>query len=357
MRRASKRLIHAIIALVASVILCIGACLAWFAMNSEVSGNGLQTQVKSGDIVSFEVQAYYLDFNGSNTQNYIKAETGNVDALDKVFDNNAENKGTLGKLDTFEDSKNDEMRPYDSSKTYASAVLFEVSYVLNEDTDIDKKFRIYVTCPTAIDDYMSENVFNVLSAGNNTYKSSVSNAVSIFSATSENNVYTTSGTGTTFIENDKTKSFKKVLANNISISGGTSKILYYVMDYDSTLFDTLSTKMLELGGTLNSELLLYGDVIFGIEEYTDSTPTVTEVTFISTTSKTSQAVGSDTISSTWEFLLTYSDDTYKTVKYNAEVFSITWLDTSGPGNGTATVTHKATSLSCTVDYTITNGTM
>lgn len=281
MRRASKRLIHAIIALVASVILCIGACLAWFAMNNEVCGNGLQTQVKSGDIVSFEVEAYYLDFNGSNTQNYIKAETGNVDALDKVFDNNAENKGTLGKLDTFEDSKNDEMRPYDPSKAYASAVLFKVEYEIEDGSS--KTFRIFAECD-------EDSLLNVERVGETTnFTSGLSNTVTFVSATqygtAPNYTYTqTDGANPTAFVGGvglREKSFHLNLKGGIAdteAEGNYKGTDYFIMDYEKERFAYISSLLLKNGGGLNSSLTLTGDIALGIEEY-DPTTTEYTVTF------------------------------------------------------------------------------
>lgn len=290
MRRASKRLIHAIIALVASVILCIGACLAWFAMNNEVCGNGLQTQVKSGDIVSFEVEAYYLDFNGSNTQNYIKAETGNVDALDKVFDNNAENKGTLGKLDTFEDSKNDEMRPYDPSKAYASAVLFKVEYEIEDGSS--KTFRIFAECD-------EDSLLNVERVGETTnFTSGLSNTVTFVSATqygtAPNYTYTqtVNANPTAFVGGVglREKSFHLNLKGGIAdteAEGNYKGTDYFIMDYEKERFAYISSLLLKNGGGLNSSLTLTGDIALGIEEY-DPTTTEYTVTFMDGTTQLQQ---------------------------------------------------------------------
>ena len=58
--KASSRLIKALIALAASVVLCIGVCLAWFASNGEVDSSGLSTVIKSSNIKTYTVKAISL---------------------------------------------------------------------------------------------------------------------------------------------------------------------------------------------------------------------------------------------------------------------------------------------------------
>ena len=266
MKRASKRLIMSIISLVVSVILCIGMCLAWFAMNTDVSGNGLQTQVKGSDIVSFSVNAYYLDFNGDDKTKYIKAETGNVTINSELteFDKNSN-----GVFNTSANG-NDEMRSYDPSRSYASAVLFEVSYEIKADSE--NTFRIYATCPDTTK-HMTENVFTVVKDSapeNDAYYSSVSNSVFLSEATSEGSevvIYSyNSSNNKTFIDGEYNKNYTQILKTGITKEQATDT-LYYIMDYDEALFSSLTNLMLASGGTLSSTLTLDGDVVFGIEEY------------------------------------------------------------------------------------------
>ncbi|MGN1104476.1 MAG: Ig domain-containing protein, partial [Candidatus Coproplasma sp.] len=353
MKRASKRLVMSIIALVASVILCIGMCLAWFAMNKDVSGNGMQTQVKGSDIVSFEVVASYLDFNDSNKTDYKTTDNGNVSTLEKTFD-----KDDNGVLDLSSDngsSSNDEMRSFDSTKMYSSAVLFTVDYEILAGSD--KTFRIYATCPYTTE-HMTENVFTVIKSTaegeTDTYYSSVSNAVFLTEASLSGGKYTCKTSGSEaidvkFIKEDYSKYFTRYLKTGIestSSDANTKGTLYYLMDYDEDLFNVLTNAMLTSGGTLNSKIVLDGDVVFGIEEYDISAaePTVETVTFVNSTSVTTQAAGSDVMTASWQFLLDYSDDTLETVKYNSSDssdFVITGLDTSVVGeNKTVTITYK-----------------
>lgn len=65
--KATKRLVKALIALVASVILCIGVCLAWFATNGETDATGMKSHIKSTNIIKFEIEAYKLTNKSTET--------------------------------------------------------------------------------------------------------------------------------------------------------------------------------------------------------------------------------------------------------------------------------------------------
>lgn len=291
MKKASKRLIHAIIALVASVILCIGACLAWFAMNNEVSGNGLQTQVKSGDIVSFEVTAYYLDYNSVN-ENYsvvvgnselIKDANGTPLAIDHNGD----------MIINSSDSSKDVMRPYSLMGEYTTAVLFKVEYEIEDGSS--KKFRIFAECD-------EDSLLNVERDGETTnFTSGLSNTITFVSATKS----TKPSGNSTFAAGDDTPNYtytQTVNANptafvggvglreksfHLNLKGGIADTEaegnykgtdYFIMDYEKERFAYISSLLLKNGGGLNSSLTLTGDIALGIEEY-DPTTTEYTVTF------------------------------------------------------------------------------
>lgn len=291
MRRASKRLIHAIIALVASVILCIGACLAWFAMNNEVSGNGLQTQVKSGDIVDFKVTAYYLDYSSGN-KNYsvvagnselIKDANGTPLAIDHNGD----------MIINSSDSSKDVMRPYSLMGEYTTAVLFKVEYEIEDGSS--KKFRIFAECD-------EDSLLNVERDGETTnFTSGLSNTITFVSATKS----TKPSGNSTFAAGDDTPNYtytQTVNANptafvggvglreksfHLNLKGGIADTEaegnykgtdYFIMDYEKERFAYISSLLLKNGGGLNSSLTLTGDIALGIEEY-DPTKTEYTVTF------------------------------------------------------------------------------
>lgn len=58
--KASARLVKALIALVVSVVLCIGVCLAWFSSNGKTDADGMGSHIKSTNIKTFSVKAFSL---------------------------------------------------------------------------------------------------------------------------------------------------------------------------------------------------------------------------------------------------------------------------------------------------------
>lgn len=65
--KATKRLVKALMALVASIILCIGVCLAWFATNGKVEANDMNSNIKSTNIIQFDIEAYELTDKKTHT--------------------------------------------------------------------------------------------------------------------------------------------------------------------------------------------------------------------------------------------------------------------------------------------------
>ena len=383
MRKASKRLINAIIALVASVILCIGVCLAWFAMNDEVTGEGMQTQIKSGDIVSFNVTAYYLDYSSSNN-NYkvvagdselIKDANGTKLTIDHNGDkiiNSLTSTGTTGDMDV--------MRPYSVNGGYTTAVLFKVEYEIVDGSS--KKFRIFAECD-------EDSRLKVTEVSKDKFKSYLSNTVTFVSATQSatangsstfaegddttpNYTYTAGETNTAFVGGVglREKSFNINLSDGITTAslgeekknsnGNYENTEYFIMDYEKERFTYISSLLLESGGGLNSSLTLTGDVVLGIEEYTEGetvTPTAINVDTLAYNYSTAykQSMGADIMTPNWQFVVTYSDGTKKVIVGTNSNLNITGVTTTTVGPGTATATYTegtADPISCSVPYTI-----
>ncbi len=364
--RVSKRLLFAIISLVLSVVLCAGVCLAWFSVNGEVGAGGPPAELEA-DIVDFNVKAYYLEFSDETKTEYVKSDNGNISAsFDKVVD--------LGSDGTVDNSY-DQMRPYDPVRSYSTAVLFEIDYTLNAKSG--RTFRIYSACPYVVAGYLDENVFTVKEGSSEEeFLSTLSNCVFMSKAQMAGGVYSYSRSDSqTFIKDDYTKNYKKVIAegitasNNVDNAASNTGKLLVIVDYDTTLFTGISTYMLEEGGLLNSRLTFGGDIVFGMESYTgtEPVPEVTSVAIVNSTSTTYQSVGNtDYMSSTWKFVLNFSDGTYETVKYNPTDFSIEMTEFNGAaktgsglytqevGTGKALVTYKG-SLTTEVAYAINQG--
>lgn len=119
--KASKTLLKAIIALAASVIMCGGVCLAWFAVNDKVDATDYSSDIGDINIKEFEVKAYRLTLMG--TTNGAPDYTVGSEALSdsvKMFDY-----GGLVNDDT-------------------TAVLLEFTYNFYEEQG--KTYAIYADC-------------------------------------------------------------------------------------------------------------------------------------------------------------------------------------------------------------------
>ncbi|MGN0804114.1 MAG: Ig-like domain-containing protein [Candidatus Coproplasma sp.] len=384
MKKASKRFISSVIALVGSIVLCIGACLAWFATNNEVTGNGMNTQVKSGDIVNFAVTAYYLDYS-SSSDNYsvvpgdsdkITDASGNKLTIDQNGDkiiNSLTSAGTTGDMDV--------MRPYSVSGGYTTAVLFKVEYEIVNGSS--KKFRIFAECdkesrlkvnPVKNSDGTNSGNFTSYLSNTVTFvsatQSATQNGTSAFAEgndTTPNYTYTAGEDATAFVDGVglREKSFSVGLKEGIEDTDKTdganySGTEYFIMDYEKERFTYISSLLLESGGGLNSGLTLNGDITLGIEEYTEgevvkpTSITVDTLAYNKTTAY-KQSIGSDIMTPKWQFVVTYSDGTQKVIVGKNSNLTITGVTTTSVGNRTATATYKegtTDAVTCSVPYTI-----
>lgn len=364
LKKASKRLIWSIIALVASVVLCIGVCLAWFAANREVYGEGLHTNLHSKDIIDFKVTAYYLNEgkDEANAGTFTKGD-GNLDPDKKVIDKNGD-----GEINTT--GEKDVMRPFSLDNAYTTAVLYKIDYVLAGDVNSDKTFRIFAECPDT-------SRIKVETSDRVSFNSSLSNAVKFFNATANGSdpdtaVYTpTVNTEDAFTNLDHEKKFRVNFYNGIqgkensddctiNADGNWAGTKYVIMDYGSDRFAHLASLMLENGGSLNSKLNLTGDITLGMEEYTQETVVPETLELDDNGASFTQSIGSDVISHKWQFVVTYSDGSKKViVGTNGNLSSNNNkginIDTATAGKNTVKVTYTegaATPPTCDVTYTV-----
>ena len=358
-KKASKRLISAILALIASVLLCIGVCLAWFAVNNDVRGDGLQTQIKSNEVVGFNVTAYFLDYSSLNktysivngNKDIIKDANGNVITVDYNSDTIINSDG----------NNKDVMRPFSLSGEYTTAVLFKIDYEILGSSE--NNFRIFAQCPDT-----SRIKVTPVDGSPNNFTSSLSNTVKFVQAQKSGDDYGALTGKQTFVNELYEKSFHISLCEGINAaslgdgkkngSGNYVDTKYVIMDYERDRFTYISSLLLESGGGLNSGLTLLGDITLGIEEYTNETvvPTSIVVDTLARDYKTAytQPMGTDVMSPKWQFVVTYSDGTKKLVSGQNANLSITNLNTNivGKSTATATYTENEKSVSCQVDYTI-----
>ncbi len=244
--RASKRLVMAIIGFVLSLALCLGMCLAWFAISEEVDSKGAAIRMDDEDFVC-EVNAYYLD-NTDAENVYVKGK-GNVTVGAEVLEVDDGNDGELS-------SDKDKMRPYGSVENFATAVLYEVKYTIKRESGT---YRIAATCdsdtisvtrkPDAVDVFDSDlsNVVGYYQAGAN------SNAENRFKRSDDHSAIM-------FYKVDNTKEQKLELEGGIGYNGGKEVVAYFIMDYMDFPFVKLSNEMVQHEGTLNSRLDFAGDL-------------------------------------------------------------------------------------------------
>ena len=121
--KATKRLVKALIALAASIVLCIGVCLAWFASNADVNANGLNDRIKGINITEFKIEAYELT--------YVDSE---------IVDGKSVTTYTVG--DPTGATTGVKMAEYGGLGTTALLLKFTYSF---EDT-LNKNYSIYADC-------------------------------------------------------------------------------------------------------------------------------------------------------------------------------------------------------------------
>lgn len=125
--KATKNLIRAVIALVASLVLCIGVCLAWYAQNGKVWGDGLNSNIKSTNITQFDVEAYTLSDKVTQTVDGTSVTTFTV--VDKIEGDNPVKQMTAygGMVDVK-----------------VTALLLKFTFTF--DDTLNKNYAIYANC-------------------------------------------------------------------------------------------------------------------------------------------------------------------------------------------------------------------
>lgn len=257
--KASKRLIMSIVAFLVSVILCVGAVLAWFVMNDKVDADSASVNVVNGDIVDFTVTVYYLD---DATGGYNKADSGNVkDLFGETYNVDY---GSDGKLTSDKDS----MRPYGGlGNNFATAVLYEIQYEIRVNSN--NTYRIYASCPEK-----STLSVTPLDDNGDTFSSALSNVVAYYNAEANGDLYSkTSNRASSFVQSTNDKDYVLRLQGGIvpsaanNAAGNFKGTSYFIMDYLPDNFIYLSSEMIKEGGSLNSGLELFGDLTIHIETY------------------------------------------------------------------------------------------
>lgn len=268
--KASKKLITAILSFVLSLVLCVGVCLAWYSANRKVGAGSPSVGLVEGDIISFTVNAYYLD---TATGGYKKADTGNV-AFEGGFETGAEHVDA----DTFGLLEDDDfMRPYGViGSPFATAVLFEIEYELRTSKT---SYRIFASCPANsaldVEDTDEDDI----------YTSGLSNAVGYYgvNVSESEDTYSKAGEAVDRFVQDNAKNNVVVLEKEIvpekanNERGNHVGKIYVIMDYIPENFIYLSSLIISKGGTLNSGLMLTGDLSISISSYDKNDPDIPDV--------------------------------------------------------------------------------
>lgn len=237
--KATKRLITAIAALVASVVLCIGVCLAWFSAIDRVSGGGMSESLKQQNIESFTVTAYTLEeLNDDGGAAYKKGDKVTGDPVS--------------------------MKDY-GSLNGTTALLLEISYKFREVSN--RNYGIFADCNR-------ERVLEQNGTDENqtiNFKSNLSDAVTIYRAVvdAEGKVSLTENGALEFTDDSGGEIIKdRVVLNGSAITDADTDIhtIYAVIDYNELHITTLYARALNEGGTLNSQMVFNGDITFYIEE-------------------------------------------------------------------------------------------
>lgn len=235
--KATKRLVKALIALVASVILCIGACLAWFATNNDVNANGLQSQINDINIKSFTVTAYSLKG---------KKVTSGVTTY-AVGSEVTPNNGGIN------------MEAYGNLWGKETALLLEFKYEFNE--NLGKNYAIYAELEKTI----GEVIKNTATGTEYDFLCDLSLATGFYGATvagvTADSVVTRNGELTAEDEDEK-----QINLNGGAAAYGDGLVFYCIIDYDARNMESLYLEICEMGGSIFSKMLFEDDISFYMQE-------------------------------------------------------------------------------------------
>lgn len=242
--KATKRLLGAIAALVASIVLCIGVCLAWFSVNDKVNGNGMQSGVKGVNIKTLNVTAYKLT----------------EAAADGVYIKGAAISGNAVKMES-----------YGGLNPATTALLLEISYSFYSAEG--KNYNLYAKCNKTLQSV------SPVAGGGDLFECHLSDAVRLYGAAVEGTSVTlTDSEGKSFFSVEETEDGSQtvksdVILNGQGLSDGTGEEtvrLYFVIDYYDLYVNELYALILNNGGTLNSAITFSGedDIGFYMEEAT-----------------------------------------------------------------------------------------
>lgn len=252
--KASKGLIKAIACLVASVVLCAGACLAWFTTNGKVDANDLNSNIKSTNITKFEIEAFELTNRETDTTG------GQTVTKYKVGDK----KGATTVQGVYSVKMSDYGGLVGGSVT---ALLLKFTYEFEE--DLNKNYAIYANCTkTRSAVQKGDTVGGVMHL-----KCALSSVISIYDIGE-----TEAGTSSTVTQTDE-KQGEEIADSDGSIitlkdgisDSALSGTFYCIIDYVENKVFTQYYKALTIEGTtLSTPMDFSSDIEFYIGESSSS---------------------------------------------------------------------------------------
>ncbi|MDE7257048.1 MAG: hypothetical protein K2N50_03730 [Clostridia bacterium] len=238
--KASKGLIKAVIAFVASVVLCVGVCFAWFVQNNNVDANGLNPGIKAPNIKAFTVTAFSLYDKTTKTtggQSVTTYEIGPAVSGNSVL-----------------------MAPYGNMENEETALLLEFKYVFAE--DLGKNYGIFAHLQRLIGEGTVQEVDDTESTEYD-FKCDLSSAIGFYGAT-------VSGTTVTREDNISGEDAKLICLNGGAATDGTVNtelVFYCIIDYVESEIDLLYRKAGDMGGDIWSQMRFDNDIDFYMQEF------------------------------------------------------------------------------------------
>ena len=241
--KATKRLVKALMALVASIILCIGVCLAWFATNGKVEANDMNSNIKSTNIIQFDIEAYELTNKKTQTSGDTSVTTFTVG--DKLEGNSVEMAEYGGLVNTS-----------------VTALLLKFTYKFED--DLNKNYAIYADCTSTRGDIGSEG-----SGADMVLKCALSSVTDFYDveATGEINVGSTV-TQTAAMKGENSGEYGTLIRFKDGITDSVkSGTFYCIIDYTENKIFAQYYKALSIEGTsLSTPMDFSPDIEFYIGE-------------------------------------------------------------------------------------------
>lgn len=253
--KVTKRLIKSVCALAASLVLCIGVCLAWFATNGHVDGNGLKSNPGGINIETFTVTAYKLKNRTVETTDGVQSITYTVG--DAVSGSDGVKMIDYGTLDVSPDASE-------------TALLLKFDYKFKN--VLNKQYAIYAHGKDTYGEIGSDG------AGADMILNCALSSVVSFYEIGENE----SSSSTTVTQNNeamKEEDIPNTDSNLVTIASGISDdaegTFYCIIDYVEEKIYSQYYKALDIEGTTFSTPMDFdGDIEFYMTEST-ATPATT----------------------------------------------------------------------------------